>query len=415
MFVFNSAKNDLNFIKSYLPPILVNKRDIEPTVIKKANQLISFKIGDIQLLDIMNFLGGATRSLDFFLKAYKTSETKRFFLCDRFDQLDKMQNTEIPPYDAFYSKLRSCNPLEVEYTDYVNLLKSGLTKEQTVVELKLSKAPPTGIENYQYLQQIWKQEQMSSFKDFLRWYNNKDVVPTLEAIQKMMAFYHDKDIDMLKLGCTLPNLANIWLHKSTDAKFYPFTEGDKDLLEKLREDVVGGPSIVFTRKAVVDETFVRKSSNICKSIVGIDASQLYPFSMCQPMPTGLYTRWDSDSETSRFTPRQNKTRSFENMVMSYLQRTRPECEIESFFTTGRQKKIDCFSVDGFCSHCNAVFEAIGCFYLFCRCQELRPCLTEENIKRGSKKRELDALRRHYIQAKGYKVIEMWECEWWRLY
>ena len=142
---------------------------------------------------------------------------------------------------------------------------------------------------------------------------------------------------MLKLGCTLPNQANICLHKYTDAKFYPFTGGDKDLLEKFREDVVGGPSIVFTRKAVVDETFIRNSTNLCKSIVGIDASQLYPHSMCQPMPTGLYTRWDLNSETSRFTPRQNKTRSFENMVMSYFQRTRPECEIESFFTAGRQE------------------------------------------------------------------------------
>ena len=128
---------------------------------------------------------------------------------------------------------------------------------------------------------------MISFKDFLRWYNNKDVVPTLKAMQKMIASYHDKGIDMLKLGCTLPNLANISLHKSTDAKFYPFKEGDKDLLEKNREDVVGGPSIVFTRKAVVDETFIRKSTNICKPKVGIDASQLYPYSMCQPMPTGL--------------------------------------------------------------------------------------------------------------------------------
>ena len=256
---------------------------------------------------------------------------------------------------------------------------------------------------------------MSSFKDFLRRYNNKDVVPTLEAMQKMIAVYHDKDIDMLKLGCTLPNLANICLHKSTDAKFYPFTEGDKDLLEQIREDVVGGPSIVSTRKAVVDETFIRKSTNICKSIVGIDASQLYPHSMCQSMPTGLYTRWNLDSETSRFTLRQNKTRCFENMVMSYFQRTRPDCEIESFFTTGRQKKIDCFSVDGFCSHCNTVFEAMGCFYHFCPCQELRPSFTEENNQRGSKKRELDALRRHYIKEKGFKVIEMWEREWWRLY
>ena len=67
------------------------------------------------------------------------------------------------------------------------------------------------------------------------------------------------------------------------------------------------------------------------------------------------------------------------------------------------------------SHCNTVFEAMGCFYHFCPCQELRLSFTEEDIQRGSKKRELDALRRHCIQEKGYKVIEMWECEWWRLY
>ena len=119
-----------------------------------------------------------------------------------------MQNRELHAYDAFYSKLRSCNPLEAENTDYINLLKSGLTTEQAVVKLKLPKPPATGIENYQYLQQIWKEEQMSSFKDFLRWYNQKDVVPTLEAMQKKTAFYHDKDIDMLKLGCILPNMTN---------------------------------------------------------------------------------------------------------------------------------------------------------------------------------------------------------------
>ena len=71
VFGFNSAKYDISLIESYSLPILVNDRDIEPTVIKKANQFVSFKFGDIQLLDIMNFLGGAT-SLDSFLKAYKS-------------------------------------------------------------------------------------------------------------------------------------------------------------------------------------------------------------------------------------------------------------------------------------------------------------------------------------------------------
>ena len=101
--------------------------------------------------------------------------------------------------------------------------------------------------------------------------------------------------------------------------------------------------------------------------------------------------------------------------MSFFQRKRPVCKIESFYTTGRQKKIDHFSVDGFCSHCITVFEATGCFYHSCRCQELRPSLTEEDIKRGIKKKELAHMRRVYIKEKNLTVFETWECEWWRLY
>ena len=139
-------------------------------------------------------------------------------------------------------------------------------------------------------------------------------MPTLEAMKKMIEFYHSKRIDMLKLSCTLPNLANICLHSSTNVKFYPFPEGNKDFLEKIRDDMVGGPSIVFTRKAVVGQTRIRSPSNTWKSIVGIDASQLYPYAMCQPMPTGLYTRWEFNADLQRFKPRSNKNRSFENMV-----------------------------------------------------------------------------------------------------
>ena len=64
-------------IKSFLWPILGNEQQIEPRVIKNANQFVSFKFSDVQLLDIMNFFGGAT-SLDSFLEAFKTEETKSF-------------------------------------------------------------------------------------------------------------------------------------------------------------------------------------------------------------------------------------------------------------------------------------------------------------------------------------------------
>ena len=57
VFCCNSAKYNLNLINSNLLPFPVNERDLEPTVIKKAKQLISFKFGDIQLLYIMKILG----------------------------------------------------------------------------------------------------------------------------------------------------------------------------------------------------------------------------------------------------------------------------------------------------------------------------------------------------------------------
>ena len=88
-----------------------------------------------------------------------------------------MKNTKFLPFDASYSKFRSCYPVEAEYNEYVDLLRSGMTTEQHIVKLNLPKPSSTGVENYQYLQQIWKQQKLSSFRDFLRWYNNKDVVP----------------------------------------------------------------------------------------------------------------------------------------------------------------------------------------------------------------------------------------------
>ena len=154
----------------------------------------------------------------------------------------------------------------------------------------------------------------------------------------MLAFSRNKLLDILKLGCTLPNLPNVCLHKPIDANFYTFTEGDNDFVQKIKQIMVGGPSNVFSRKAVSDKIFFPKFTNLCKSFVGIDANQLFFYSMCQPMPTRNYSCWDLDAETSKFIPRQDKTRSFENMVLSCFQRMRTDCKIKSLCKTDKQRK-----------------------------------------------------------------------------
>ena len=90
--------------------------------------------------------------------------------------------------------MRDHNPLEKDFTVFTKLLNSGLSKQEALKELRLKVVPPSGIDNYNYLKIVWEQEQMTAFQDFVRWYNNKDVVPTLGAMQKMMKFYQKKGL-----------------------------------------------------------------------------------------------------------------------------------------------------------------------------------------------------------------------------
>ena len=183
VFGFNSGRYDLNLIKSYFIPYLICDKEIEPTVIKKANDFLLYKFGDFQFLDIMKFLGVAT-TLDSFLKAYKASEFKGFFAYEWFESPDKLDFKELPPYEAFFSKLRNHNPLEKDFNDYQKMVNGGLDRQCALKKLRIQSVPPTGFEYYSYLKNIWRQHSMITFKDFLQWYNNKDVVSTVEAMQK---------------------------------------------------------------------------------------------------------------------------------------------------------------------------------------------------------------------------------------
>ena len=99
VFGFNSGSYYLNLIKSYLIQYLICDEEIEPTVIKKANDLKSFKFVDVQLFGIIKILGGAT-TLGSFLKHYKASETTGFFY-EWFDRRGKLDCTELSPFKPF--------------------------------------------------------------------------------------------------------------------------------------------------------------------------------------------------------------------------------------------------------------------------------------------------------------------------
>ena len=102
VFGFNSAKYYLILIKSCLSLLFVNKRNIGPTVIKKANQFVSFKVGDTRFLILWHFLV-SFRSLDSFCKIYTTNQTKRFFPNECSVCTEKLNNKNFLPYDSFFN------------------------------------------------------------------------------------------------------------------------------------------------------------------------------------------------------------------------------------------------------------------------------------------------------------------------
>ena len=58
--------------------------------------------------------------------------------------------------------------------------------------------------------------------------------------------------------------------------------------------------MILTRKGVVNETPVRRSSRTGKSFVWIHVNQLRTYSAFQPTPTSLHTLYESDQDLQLF-------------------------------------------------------------------------------------------------------------------
>ena len=248
---FNSGKYDINTIKQNL---FFSFSKLDQTVkytVKTGNNYRCLTTNDIQMLDICNYL--APCSYDQFIKAYDCKVTKSVFPYE-YMTIKKLKETQIPKYEDFYSSLK----------------ESNIT-----------------IEQYEEAHTAWKKHDMKTMKDFLIYYNNLDTIPFVEAVQKMVLFYKNKEIDLFKDGISISGISNKYLFKSTKAKFSLFKPEDSELYDTLRTGLIGGPAIVFNRYHEKDITKI-KDNKIAKKILGYDANSLYLDSLSKQMPTNGY-------------------------------------------------------------------------------------------------------------------------------
>ena len=342
-------------------------------VIKRQNTFMCFSTKKLEFLDIINFLAPGY-SYDNYLKAYGCELQKGHFPYEYMDGIGKLEDSALSPQEAFYSRLKN----------------EGISDE-----------------DYARCQAVWRDNGMKTMHDFLVWYNNRDVVPFLDAIDKQFAFYKQQNIDMFKDGVSVPGLTLLYLFNELPSNtfFTVVNQTNSDLHLLVKENIVGGPAIIFHRYHENDINKIR-GEETCRSIVGYDANALYLWALMQDMPTGWYTR---RREERQFRPQQ--AQPFGQMAIQWLtwEAAKNGCAIRHQ-VNGREKRIGKLPVDGWCPETRTAYQFPGCFFHGCpKCYDQN----ETNSMNGKTMATLlektrcntAYLRRHV------KVVEMWECEW----
>ena len=171
--------------------------------------------------------------LEKLFQTFGVSKQKGFFPYDYFTHADQLNETTLLPHETFYSTIKNCNVLEEEHTAFQKLLDQGKSEQEALQVLRLPVKPNTGLENYQWLQQLWTENQWSTFADFLKWYNDLDVTPMIKTIENLNQFYKNIRIDFIRKAISIPGVAmRVCFNSITDpaAEFHLFNSKNKDQL-----------------------------------------------------------------------------------------------------------------------------------------------------------------------------------------
>ena len=193
-------------------------------MVKNRNKIMFLLTQGFCFLDITNYLGPRT-SYEKWTKAYECTAEKSWFPYEWFDTPEKLYHPGLPDYPAWYSYLKG---------GYV------FTRDE-----------------WDGRQHLFKEKGMRTFADWLRYYNNLEVAPGLEALERMRAFYTEEGIDTLKDVISIPGVSLHYLLQGVVERGAELYSCGKEAYEMLNGAVVRGQSLVFTWYHEVGVTTIR--------------------------------------------------------------------------------------------------------------------------------------------------------------
>ena len=165
---FNSGKYDLQLFRKYFITHLGQENIASG---EKQGRIMYMNTSQFKFLDITNYLAPGI-TYDKLVKTYGANQTKSWLPYEWFDSADKLDYKGLPPYWCWYSQLRN---------------GFALTPAE-----------------YEECKRVFQERGMKTFGDWLEYYNNLDVTPFLETLERMKEFYTKIGVDIFKDAVSLP-------------------------------------------------------------------------------------------------------------------------------------------------------------------------------------------------------------------
>ncbi len=384
-----------------------NERIRDVAVLKRRNKYLMIRKREkYVMVDLANYLAVGI-SLRKFIAMYACSEEKSYFPYTFLNEFSKLEEANLPEYPGKYwmNDISKIDLLQEEHYQW----------EKSPNKAKIPE-PKTGEEKYRTIMLEWQTKGFKNVRDYLIDYALRDVVPHVEAITQFQQIWKTQNVECFKQAVSLPGLSNILMWKDSikeGINFPLIANRDRHFYLMVRENIVAGQSIVFTRLQEQGRTRVGLNSKyIAKSLVGYDCSNLYGYVMSCSMPIMTYIYRQKPEFKPEFSPRYRMMYVYNK----YLEK-KYKAPVISKQTHGYDVRMGPYYLDGLIlvkDPISGEMTRIAVSYQGCLFHGDRrpncPMFKRHGHKPWYQERYANTVRRDKdLKAMGLKLESMWDC------
>ena len=196
-------------------------------------------------------------------KLFRLLLRKGVYPYEWLDSVERLNETQLPSKDAFYSKLTGQGISDVDY---------------------------------KHAQQVWRTFKMKTMRDYHNLYNQSDVLLLADVFENFREVCKENyDLDPCWYY-TAPGLAWDACLKHTGINLELLT--DPDMLLFFERGIRGGISMISTRHGQANNKYMKEKfdeTKPSKYIIYLDDNNLYGAAMCKKLPTGGF-KWMTEEE-----------------------------------------------------------------------------------------------------------------------